>query len=85
MLAVNDGQLLLNSHAGLDRYYKAGYKEGDCTATILLAKKRELEISLEANESATESPSPLATPETPQTREMSEPDEIPEENDPEEM
>ena len=66
------GQLLLNSHADIDRFYKFGFDEKNYAATILLARKRNLEGAQSPHGSPTAPP----TSETPRARELSEIDEM---------
>lgn len=69
------GQLLLNSHANLDRFHKYGFTEKDCVAERVLEHKRQLEVSLyprqsqptNANANQAASPNPASSPQTGET------------------
>ena len=64
------GQLLLNSHANLDRFHKYGFSEKDCIAERVLEQKRQLEIALNprapqpSNATQSSNPNPASSPQT---------------------
>jgi hypothetical protein len=63
------GQLLLNSHADIDRFYKLGFHEENPTAKIRLADKRIQEALCDGRDPSprrTEASPPAATPPPPE-------------------
>ena len=71
------GQLLLNSHAAIDRLYAAGFHEENPTAKILLQEKRELEISLDPRrQPGPNAPSAPASTNSPAVAQPGEPEKV---------
>src|SRR5262249_41155916 len=77
------GQMLLNSHADIDRFYKMGYHEENPTAKIRLEDKRIAEALLDGrapvpSRNKVSAPASSTPPAQPQTAEQSaeEPDSL---------
>ena len=65
------GQMLLNSHADIDRFYKMGYREENPTAKIRLEDKRIAEALLDGRKPS--SPRVQASPPPPAAAPMADP------------